>query len=185
MFFFDPACPFSYLAAERVERLLEEVEWVPVAGIGTPSDLASRVAAERRADELGLPLVWPESYPPRTRSALRAAARACELGSGAQFSLAVARLAFCGGFDLDDPEVLAEAAAAAGLGLEECFAAASDGSLDQTLEATAGGLLARGVTRLPAVWVGHGLFAGEERLVEAAAASCAAAEYGAPVAPAG
>jgi len=27
-FFFDPCCPFSYLAAERVERMLGEVEWV-------------------------------------------------------------------------------------------------------------------------------------------------------------
>src|SRR5689334_21165470 len=32
VFFFDLACPFSYLAAERVERLLGEVSWVPVAG---------------------------------------------------------------------------------------------------------------------------------------------------------
>ena len=32
-FFYDLACPFSYLAAERVERLLGEVEWVPVANV--------------------------------------------------------------------------------------------------------------------------------------------------------
>ena len=28
-FYFDLGCPFSYLAAERVERLLGEAEWVP------------------------------------------------------------------------------------------------------------------------------------------------------------
>jgi 2-hydroxychromene-2-carboxylate isomerase len=185
VFFFDLACPFSYLAAERVERLLEEVEWVPVAGLGTPCDLARRVAAERRAAELRLPLVWPDPYPPRARAALRVAVRAAELGAGAQFSLAAARLAFCGGFDLDDPEVLAEAAAVAGLGLEECLSAATDETLDERLEATGRGLLARGVTRLPAVWLGHGLFAGEDRLAEAAAASCAAVGYGGPLAPVG
>ena len=30
-FFFDLSCPFSYLAAERVERLLGDVEWIPAA----------------------------------------------------------------------------------------------------------------------------------------------------------
>ena len=30
-FFFDLACPFSYLGAERVERVLGEVEWIPSA----------------------------------------------------------------------------------------------------------------------------------------------------------
>jgi 2-hydroxychromene-2-carboxylate isomerase len=184
-FFFDLGCPFSYLAAERVERLLEGVEWVPVAGLNTPGDLASRVAAERRAAELRLPLVWPDRFPLDARAALRAAVRASQLGAGAQFSLAAARLAFCGGFDLEDPEVLAEAAAAAGLALEECLGAARDGSLDATLDATARGLAARGVTRLPAVRVGRGLFTGEDRLAEAAAASGAAAGYGRPLAPVG
>ena len=182
-FFFDLGCPFSYLAAERVERLLDDVEWVPVAGLTSPDDLASRVAAERRAVELRLPLVWPDPFPPRARAALRAAVRAGQLGAGAQFSLAAARLAFCGGFELEDPEVLAEAAAAAGLPLGECLAAARDGSLDKTLEATARGLVARGVARLPAVRVGHALFTGEDRLAEAAAASCAVAGYGVPGAP--
>jgi 2-hydroxychromene-2-carboxylate isomerase len=184
-FFFDLGCPFSYLAAERVERLLVDVEWVPVAGPSTPGDLSSRLAAERRAAELRLPLVWPDPFPPRARAALRAAVRANQLGAGAQFSLAAARLAFCGGFDLEDPEVLAEAAAAAGLPLEECLGAARDGSLDATLDATARGLVARGVERLPAVRVGHGLFTGEDRLAEAAAASCAAAGYGGHLAPVG
>jgi 2-hydroxychromene-2-carboxylate isomerase len=185
-FFFDLACPFSYLAAERVERLLEDVEWVPVAGLSNRADLASRVAAERRAAELRLPLVWPDPYPSQARAAQRAAVRAGQLGAGAQFSLAAARLAFCGGFDLDDPEVLAEAAAASGVPLEECLAAARDNSLDATLDATTRGLVARGVKRLPAVRVGHGLFAGEDRLAEAAAAAtCAAAGYGGQISPVG
>jgi 2-hydroxychromene-2-carboxylate isomerase len=109
--------------------------------------------------------------------------RAGQLGAGAQFSLAAARLAFCGGFDLEDPEVLAEAAAAARIPLEQCLEAAKDCSLDATLDATGRGLLARGVTRLPAVRIGRGLFSGEGRLAEAAAARCAAAGYGGPLVP--
>ena len=57
---------------------------------------------------------------------MRVAAYAAEHDRGAAFTLAACRLAFCGGFDLEDPEVLAEAAAAAGLGLEESLRAAGD-----------------------------------------------------------
>jgi 2-hydroxychromene-2-carboxylate isomerase len=171
-FFFDLACPFSYLAAERVERLLGEVDWVPVAGIKTQGvedidELRARV--ERRASELRLPLVWPDRFPADTPRALRAAARATHSGSGSRFALAAARLAFCGGFDLEDPEALAEAAAAAGMSLDECLAAARDAELDAELQATAHGLAAKGVGELPAVRVGRRFYDGEHRLSEAAA----------------
>ena len=153
------------------------------AGLVAPCDLQTRASAERRAAQLRLPLVWPDPYPPRSRAVLRAAVRAGQLGAAPAFTLAAARLAFCGGFDLEDPEVLAEAAAAAGLPLDECLRAAWDGTLDATLDATARGLVERGAARLPAVRVRHGLFTGEDRLAEAAAASCAAAGYGGLLAP--
>lgn len=169
-FFFDLACPFSYLAGERVERLLGEVEWVPVAGAPPEGDLEEvRARAELRAAALRLPLVWPDRFPASTPSALRAAARAARSGSGSRFALAAARLAFCGGFDLEDPEVIAEAAAAAGVTLAECFGAPGDAELDARLVATARGLAARGVRRLPAVRAGRRFYDGEPRLAEAAA----------------
>ncbi len=65
----------------------------------------------------GCPLIWPEPFADGGVRARRAASFACELGAGAAFALAAGRLAYCGGFDLDDPETLAEAAAAAGLPL--------------------------------------------------------------------
>ena len=74
----------------------------------------SASAVEERADELQLPLVWPEAQPAPGRSAMRVAALAAERGRAAEFVLAASRLAFCGGYDVDDPEILAEAAAAAG-----------------------------------------------------------------------
>jgi 2-hydroxychromene-2-carboxylate isomerase len=180
-FFFDLGCPFSYLAAERVERLLGEVEWVPVSGLSpAPVDRDElRAAAEQRAAELRLPLVWPERFPAAPRGASRAAVRATQLGFGAAFALAAARLQFCGGFDLDDPEVLAEAAAAAGLELEECLAAARDLRLDAPLDASARGLVERGLRRLPAVRVRGGFFAGEDGLSQAVAVCHAAAGNGA------
>jgi 2-hydroxychromene-2-carboxylate isomerase len=156
-FFFDLACPLSYLAAERVERTLGDAQWVPVsaaslAGTGaTPPLDELREQAEQRARRLRLPLVWPERFPAQTPCALRAAVHAAELGAGAAFALAASRLAFCGGFDLDDPETLAEAAAAAGVALDDCLTAAGDPSRDQPLLATAQRLRSRGVQWLPAL----------------------------------
>ncbi len=170
-FYFDLSCPLSYLAAERVEWMLGEVDWVPVAGhaLGGADRLEQlRERAEQRAAELRLPLVWPDRFPAAVPGALRAARCAAQLGAGARFALASARLAFCGGFDLEDPEVLAEAAAAAGVALEDCLAAAGDVTCDASLRSVAHELAAQGVNELPAVRVASRLFAGEQRLTEAA-----------------
>ncbi|MDQ4040319.1 MAG: DsbA family protein, partial [Actinomycetota bacterium] len=117
-FHFDLACPFTYLALERVERQLPEVRWRPTCADALyradpwgddVEAAAKRAAAERRARALRLPLSWPSEHPRAARGAMRAALYAAEQGRGGAFALAAARLAFCGGFDLRDPEVLAEA----------------------------------------------------------------------------
>ena len=189
-FFFDLVCPFSYLAAERIERVLGNVDWIPTAGMtlhgqGHPAhSAAAREAAERMAAELRLPLVWPERLRAEVPSALRAATRASERGVGAQFALAASRLAFCGGFDLEDPEILAEAAAAAGVPLDECLQAAGDVSRDGAAHATARGLRSRGVRRLPAVRVHGSCFSGQQAVAEAGAMLRARQAVGRPLAPA-
>jgi 2-hydroxychromene-2-carboxylate isomerase len=132
---------------------------------------AAQQAAAERAAALQMPLVWPDGFPATARVAMRVASLAAsEGGHAAPFVLAASRLAFCGGFDLDDPEVLAEAAAAAGLGLSEVLAAAGDRSRDGLMEDTALRLLAQGADRLPVLRVGRTLFCGEDRIAEAAAA---------------
>jgi 2-hydroxychromene-2-carboxylate isomerase len=170
-FYFDLSSPFTYLAAERVDRLFPGLAWKPVLEEVlqlTPFDAA---AAEERAEALGLPLVWPPDLGPETvRPAMRVASLAAERGSAAPFVLAATRLAYCGGFELDHPEVLAEAAAAANLGLEECLHAAGDAARDGAMEEGARRLLAQGADRLPALRVGRLLFAGEDRMGEAHAA---------------
>ena len=173
-FHFDLACPFTYLAAERVERLIPTAVWIPTRGDVLPGREAEAVRAEaqRRSGELRLPLVWPD--PPGADAApvaMRVAAHAAEHGRGAGFALAASRLAFCGGFALDEPEVLAEAAAAAGIALEDCLAAAGDASRDEPMEAAARNVLNLGADRLPSLIVGRAVFTGEERLAEAAAAA--------------
>jgi 2-hydroxychromene-2-carboxylate isomerase len=191
-FFFDLSCPLSYMAAERVERVLDDVDWIPTAatllhrGGGEWSQPAAvRAHAETCAVALRLPLVWPDGFPGEVPTALRAAAHAAAIGAGARFALAASRLAFCGGFDLEDPEILAEAAAAAGIGLRECLQAAGDASRDGELHATARGLLSHGVTRLPAVRVGKEYFDGDGALAGAAALWRSRRTLSRPLAPAG
>ena len=184
VFAFDLASPFTYLAAERVERHFEQVEWRPVlAGTSLPSEPAA--LAEQRAAALGLPLVWPEASgsPP---AAMRVASLAAERGCSRAFTLAAGRLAFCGGFALDDPDVIAEAAAVAQLGLDDALAAAGDGTRDEPMRRAARRLVTQGADRLPLLSVDGVIFAGEDRLAAAAAAYAGTGEqppplrYGAP-----
>src|SRR3954453_15950886 len=157
--FFDLACPFTYLATERVERAFGHVTWTAASAEALQrrclEDDAEaldrvRVAAECRAATLRLPLVWPEGHPKPVAAAMRAAAFAAEQGRGGAFVLAAGRLAFCGGFDLDDPEILAEAAAASGIRLDATLAAARDTRRDAVIEEAGKRLLSGGALELPA-----------------------------------
>lgn len=178
-FSFDLALPGTYLAAERVDRIFPDVTWEPASVEALRrgaafDDAGARAAAMEHASDraaaLSVPLVWPEAFPADVRAAMRVAHLASSVGRGAAFVLAAGRLAFCGGFDLGDPEVLAEAAAAADLPLDLCLDAAHDVSRDGAIEDNGRRLLAQGADRLPALRVGRLLFPGEERLAEAAAA---------------
>jgi 2-hydroxychromene-2-carboxylate isomerase len=178
-FYFDLGCPFAYLAAERVERAFAEVVWRPASASalrrGALTDPLAigrmRRAAEQRAAALRMPLEWPDRFPAEVPGAMRAAAYAAEQGRGGAFALAAGRLAFCGGFDLDDPEILAEAAAAAGIGLEETLQAARDEGRDGQIEANGRRLLAAGADRLPVLRQGRSLYWGERRIDGAATAA--------------
>jgi len=165
-FFFALDCPLSYLAAERVERALGEIDWIPVltgqsSDESTPAADPERVRnaqerlvlAEQEARTLKLPLVEPHHYPFDARQVSRAAVHAAEHGVGARFALAAMRLAFCGGFDLSNPDVIGEAAEVAGLPATEAIVAAGTPRHDNRLEATSRGLASRGVGA-PAIRIG-------------------------------
>jgi 2-hydroxychromene-2-carboxylate isomerase len=190
-FCFDLTDPFSYLAAERVERMVGEADWVAVDATALaprPRGRALRHLRERaeaRAAELRLPLVWPDRGPVPAPQARRVAAYACELGAGPAFALAACRLVFCGGFRLDDPEILAEAAAAAALPLGGCLEAARETWRDAELREAAVGLRAAGVLELPAFRVGGRWYGGEPGLALAAGHVADAPAIRRPLAPVG
>ena len=175
-FFFDLSCPFTYLVAERVERSFDEIVWRPASSAAlrgaAPAGAELYAAsvhreAEERAATLRLPLVWPERFPAAVPAAMRMASYAADCGRGAAFVLAATRLAFCGGFDLDDPEILAEAAAAAGVVSADTSHAAHDAGCDAAIDATGRMLLAAGADSLPALRLAHSLCWGERRIGEA------------------
>src|SRR3954447_4335139 len=178
-FLFDLASPFTYLAAERVDRAFDAVAWTPACSrtlrcrsVPANEREAEQIMelAEERAAALRLPLEWPERWPMPVPAAMRVAHYAAHEGRGAAFVLAATRLAFAGGFDLDDLEILTEAAAAAGLPLDQCLRAGRRGRPDRAL---GGGrprrLLGEGADRLPALCVERGVFWGEDRVGDAAA----------------
>jgi 2-hydroxychromene-2-carboxylate isomerase len=151
-FRFDLADPFTYLVAERVEWTFAALEWIPVTSLrAADAEVAER--ARERARALRLPLVWPERWPAAVPGAMRLAVHAVRAGRGAPFVLAASRLAFAGGYDLEDPGVLAEAAAAAGLLPEVAARAAGDPGLDPRHTARA--------EHLPALRVAGTLHTGE------------------------
>jgi len=191
-FFFALDDPISYLAAERIERALGPIEWEPALGPLSEPDGPVTVAdrdrrarermllAERHARTLGLPLVEPHPFPLNSRKASRAAAFAVDSGAGAAFALAVARLAFCGGFDIARDSVIEEAAAGAGLDPAEAVTAAGDPHYDLRLDATSRGLRSRGVSSPPAISIGVNWFDGPDAVIAAASFSARRARLGTP-----
>jgi 2-hydroxychromene-2-carboxylate isomerase len=192
VYYFDVTGPMSYLAAEQIERSLGQIEWVAVDGSalrGSESDAGNddltRAGAERHARALRLPLIWPEPFTDGGTRARRAASFACELGAGAQFALAAGRLAYCGGFDLDDPETLAEAAAAAGVPLTPCLEAAGEDWRDDELCELGRTLWSQGVSDVPAISVGEHWYSGVDGLMGADAQLRQTVNAQRPLAPAG
>lgn len=173
-FFFELGCPLSYVAAERVERTLGEVTWVPSAVLDRSRDTDPQMREEllsvaaQQARIHRLPLIEPERFGSPLRLATRAAAYAAGQGAGPRFALAAFRLSFCGGFDLEDPATIGEAAAAAGLNVVDALTAASDARWDIQPTGTARGLLGHGITQIPAIRVGSRWFQGPEVVSDAA-----------------
>src|SRR3954447_585753 len=122
-----------------------------------------------RAAALRLPLEWPERWPMPVPAAMRVAHFAAHEGRGAGFVLAATRLASAGASALAALEILTEAAAAAGLPLDQCLRAAREERRDGAIEAAARRLLGAGADRLPALNVARGIFWGEDRVGDAAA----------------
>jgi 2-hydroxychromene-2-carboxylate isomerase len=163
--YFDLASPYTYLVAERLERRVGGAVWRP-AMLPSPAPRGGEMVAEaqRRAHALRMPLVWPERFPARVPTAMRVATYANEQGCGSAFAIAAGRLAFCGGFDIEDPDILAEGAAAAGLDVDGALAAARDPRRDHQIGMAGRAVGHAGGTVLPALEHERRIYCGEAHI---------------------
>ena len=163
--YFDLASPHTYLVAERIERRVGTAVWRPATLPGPPERGDELVAAaQHRAQVLRMPLVWPERFPARVPTAMRVATYANEQDCAAAFAVAAGRLAFCGGFDLEDPAIVAEAAAAAGLDVDGALLAAREPRRDHQIGIAGRAVIHSGGTALPALEHDRRIYCGEPHI---------------------
>jgi 2-hydroxychromene-2-carboxylate isomerase len=197
LFFFGAMSPYSWFAAERIERLLPQAQWrgVLAGAIFKANGRVSWGLTEHRADgiedcraraiEHGLgPIRWPEPWPTSDLLIARAMAFVDRLapddaGTGGgggglgrlkPFALAAMRLAFLEGADLAVPEAVLEAGRRTGIDTHELQRALADPVIKDALRNTTDEVLALGVFGVPTIAVNEQLYWGDDRLEDAAAA---------------
>jgi 2-hydroxychromene-2-carboxylate isomerase len=185
-FYFDFNSPYAYLAAERIDGLIPDAQWKPIAfpillnQLGRLESVLERDfraaldAASPRAAERGLPpLTPPAGWPVETWSLapLRAALFAGERGRLKEFAAAAFGKVFVESLSLTEIHNLLAAAREAGLDRDEVEAAIQRPDIKQRLKERTDEALALGVTGIPTVAIGDELFWGDDRLEEAAAAA--------------
>lgn len=184
IFYYDLGSPYSYLAAERIARVLPAVPvWQPILLGGIWKETGGRSWAttekrdegmaeiERRAAEYGLmPVRWPEGWPNNTLQAMRAAIFAQQTGRAVAFSLAAFRQAFAAGRDLSVIDNVLIAAAACELHPSAVLKGIEMRSTKDRLSEATRQAYDRGVRGVPTIAVGDKLFWGDDRLEDAAAA---------------
>jgi 2-hydroxychromene-2-carboxylate isomerase len=182
VFYFGAMSPYSWFAAERIERLLPEARWRGVlAGVifaahgRTSWGLTGRRAegladCEARARTYGLgPIRWPAQWPTSDLLVARGMLVAERHGLLRKFALEGMRMAFCEGADLAERDVVLEAGRRALLDARELEAGLADEEIKRELRELNDEALAAGVFGVPTVIVAGELFWGDDRLAEAAA----------------
>jgi 2-hydroxychromene-2-carboxylate isomerase len=184
LFFFGAISPYSWFAAERIGGLIPEAHWRPVfaGGLfvangrqswGLDDCRAARVRdCEERAIAHGLgPMCWPEGWPGSDILIARAMAFAAREGRLVEFALTAMRSAFQQGSAIWELTAAQHIAQAVGLNPDELPHAITDPSIKDGVRAVHDQAMSLGVFGLPTVVVGDELFWGDDRLLEAAAAS--------------
>ncbi len=184
VFFLGAMSPYSWFAAERMERMLPQARWRGVfAGAlfkandrvswGITAARAAGIAdCESRAQEHGLgPIRWPDRWPTNDVLIARAMCFAEGRGQLERFALSAMRLCFLDGVDLGERASVLEAARRAALDGHEVDAALADPEIKDALRRNTGEALALGVWGVPTIVVGDELFWGDDRLQEASEAA--------------
>ena len=184
--------PYSWFAAERIERLLPQARWrgVFAGAVFKQNGRSSWGLDERRgagiadcdvrAAEQGLgPIRWPDPWPTVDLLVARAMAY-CALLDAARggdcdelmrsFGLAAMRLTFLEGVDIGEHDAVLEAGQRAGIDERELGVALQDQQVKDATRALTDEAVTAGVFGVPSVLVGEQLFWGDDRLMDAASA---------------
>jgi len=173
-FYFSFDGPESYLAAERVLRVIDgPCEWVPVRP--QHSSWVFRCAQEREigeqqvektAADRGLQAVrWPPEFD--QERVLLAATFAKSIGRTVSFALAALRQAYAGGADLGDENTILIAASACEMHPRAVLQALERPAVARALDEASAQAADRGVLSTPTVWQPDGtLLCGDDQLGE-------------------
>jgi 2-hydroxychromene-2-carboxylate isomerase len=179
-FIFGAMSPYSWLAAERIDRLLPDARWrgVLLGAVFKANDRVSwgitdqRTAGmsdcEARAADYGLgPFRWPDPWPTSDLLIARAMAYAELHDRLKEFALVAMRLSFLEGAGLSELPTVLEAGRRAGIGEDELERGLSEQVTKDALRSSTDEAIALGVIGVPTFAVGEQLFWGDDRLEEA------------------
>jgi len=184
-FYFDLSCPWSYLALVRLrdatERNAARIDFKPVSvdrllTTENPELRSTRLSAipahaewQRKdlsdwASLWGLRLELPANWPFPAELAGAAMVAADRAGKGMSFALAVFRACFGAGTDINDPAVLLQCAADAGLPADGLIAQLKEARNLDTVHANTLELIRRGGFGTPTMFVQDEMFFGNDRV---------------------
>lgn len=180
-FFWDPASPYTYLAATQIEAVARrcgaELVWKPfllgkvfeATGNRPPVTVPAKGKhlfqdLRRWARHYGVKFWFPKLFPINSVLPQRVAC-AVPQERHADWAKAVMTLYWTEGADIGQPEVLKQVAAALGLDGEALLAAAQDPAVKDKLRANTDEAVRRGVFGAPTFFVGEQMFWGNDRLV--------------------
>ncbi len=183
-FYFDYACPWSYLALARLReaamRTGAEIIWKPVDGAQIDAALgeSAKPAIDPRprwqayqrtdlaawADYCNLEISFPENEVPACPLALRGALLAIRTGQADRYSLAVFAARHGEGKDINDTGQLSRIAASVALDKSKFSTTLADSSLDEIIRKNGQELIARGGYAPGTMFVGEQMYCGHARV---------------------
>ena len=184
-FFFDYACPWSYMAFGRAReaamRTGATIAWRPLSvqrvfAAVNPERAASWLDPNPRksgyqvkdlkdwANFCSVPFEMPDNWPVDSRLVLCGAVAANEQQLMVAFSQQVFMAYFAEGRDIGNDDVVAELARAAGLDMTAYAARMSDSSTLTAIHDNADELVRRGGFGTPTLFVGDDMYFGNDRM---------------------
>lgn len=181
-FFWDPASPYTYLAATQIDAIAGRaggtIVWRPfvlgkvfeATGNRAPATVPAKAKylfqdVQRWARLYGQPLNFPKIFPINSIAALRMGCAASAAGHGGAFALAVMRAYWAEGVDISQPAALVDVATAAGLDGAALLAQTQDAAIKDQLRANTEEAVKRGTFGAPTFFVDGQMFWGNDRLV--------------------